>query len=324
MSEDIKSALEPTEAIRFEFRSSEEVRAQLEEGNSQSGFMRLSPELRNRIYQDTIPTSTRISVVARLDPKQISLLQVCRAIRKEAVPIFYGNTTFTFDLRIRANFQRAKFWLDALSPEAIASLRKIYVNSEPICCCKATSKHEPTRCRAWVDLDSARWSWCGFEGCRHCTSQDGARDVVCRIRDSCAKQTVRKEDIAELFEILRPIKAFEFSFEVAKDGGGKATFQDRPIRFGSPEAKPAAGREIKQPRSRRRNAGARSSDMISPSSEYETAHPTAPSETGRDSNEWKDPESDDESSQLAPFDVFKDFNKKLRNALDDPMQDCVP
>jgi hypothetical protein len=156
--------------------------------------------------------------------------------------------------------------------------------------------------------------------------QERAKYVVLKIYGKCVKQAVRKEDIAELFEVLRPIKAFDFSFEVAKDGAGKATFQDRPRQFGSSEmkAKPATAREIKQPRTRRRIAGARSSDVMPSSTVEKMVEPTAVSETIRDSNQWMAAESDQESVQLAPFDVFKDLDRKLRNALDDPMQDGVP
>ena len=305
----------------------ESLRAEREDDNCKSGFLRLSPELRNRIYQDTIPTTTRISVVGRVDRKQISLLQVCRAIRNETVPIYYGNTTFTFDLRTRVNFQKATSWLDGLSSDAVASVRKIYVNSDPSCCCTATRKEEKTgRCQAWVDLDSTRWSFCGFEGCKICSLQERAKYVVLKIHARCVKQAVQKEDIAELFEVMRPIKAFDFSFEVAKDGVGKATFQDRPRYFGSQEAKakPPIGREIKQPRTRRRIAGPRSSDVMPSSAERKTGELTAPPKTGHDSSQWMDPESEQDNVQLAPFDVFKHLDRKLRNALDDPTQDCVP
>jgi hypothetical protein len=275
--------------------SCEKQRAQREEENWKSGFLRLSPELRNRIYQDTIPTTTRISVVARVDKKQINLLQLCRAIRNETVPIFYGNTTFTFDLRTRPNFQRAKSWLDGLSPEAIASLRKLYVLSDVNCCCKEASKNEkPASLHAWVDVEAGKWSQYGYHGCKCCSSQEGARDVVRKIQHSVTKQNVRREELAELLEIMRPIRAFDFSFEVAKDGEGKATFETRPKLFGQVIAKTDAGkasalvvrgREIKQPRTRRRS-GMRVSDMMASLPAVEAQTPEAlqedPSEVGKE------------------------------------------
>jgi hypothetical protein len=265
--------------------SCEQQRAEREEENWKSGFLRLSPELRNRIYQDTIPTSTRISVVARVDKKQINLLQLCRAIRNETVPIFYGNTTFTFDLRTRLNFQRAKSWLDGLSPEAIASLRKLYVLSDVNCCCKEASKNEkPASLHAWVDVEAGKWSQYGYHGCKCCSSQEGARDVVRKIQYSVTKQNVRREDLAELLEIMRPIRAFDFSFEVAKDGEGKATYETRPKLFGQVIGKtqvgeastPAVrGREIRQPRTRRRS-GMRMSDMMNALPDIKAAEQESP------------------------------------------------
>jgi hypothetical protein len=265
--------------------SCEKLRAEREEENWKSGFLRLSPELRNRIYQDTIPTTTRISVVARVDKKQINLLQLCRAIRNETVPIFYGNTTFTFDLRTRLNFQRAKSWLDGLSPEAVASLRKLYVLSDVNCCCKEASKNEkPASLHAWVDVEAGKWSQYGYHGCKCCSSQEGARDVVRKIQHSVTKQNVRREDLAELLEIMRPIRAFDFSFEVAKDGEGKATYETRPRLFGQVIAKTQVGeastpvvrgREIKQPRTRRRS-GMRMSGVMNALPDVKAAEQESP------------------------------------------------
>lgn len=245
-------------------RSDDEERVQREKDNWTCGFLKLSPELRNRIYQDTIPTSTRISVVSRLAKTEISLLQVCRAIRSETVPIFYGNTTFTFDLRTRPNFSKAKSWVDGLSPAATASLRKIYVQSDLNCCCKGVERgknDKSTSLCVWVDVENGKWTHYGYHGCRHCcgSGQEGAKDVAKRIASSVAKQDVRKQDLMELLDIAQPIKAFDFSFEVAKDGEGQAKFETRPRRFGvvgssSQVVASSVTRNIKQPRTRHRPA----------------------------------------------------------------------
>jgi hypothetical protein len=216
----------------------EAERAHREEDNSKCGFLRLSPELRNRIYQDTIPTTTRISVVARVARTEISLLQVCRAIRSETVPIFYGNTTFNFDLRTRANFQKATRFVDGLSQPAVASLRKIYVHSDLNCCCKGAERgknDKSTSLSAWIDVDRGKWSQYDYSGCRSChgSGQEGAKAIARKIACSVFKQNVQKQDLVDLFEIMRPIKAFDFSFEVAKDGEGQATFETRPREFGA-------------------------------------------------------------------------------------------
>lgn len=245
---------------------SEADRTQREEDNCKCGFLRLSPELRNRIYQDTIPTSTRISVVARVSRTEINLLQVCRAIRNETVPIFYGNTTFNFDLRTRSNFSKAMSWVNGLSPAAVASLRKIYVHSDMNCCCKGVERgknDKSTSLTVWVDVDRNRWSNYDYDGCRSChgSGQEGARDIARRIAHRVLKQKVRKQDLTELFEIMRPIRAFDFSFEVAKDGEGHATYEMRPKVFGATGTSKQGSivsphialRAIKQPKSRHRS-----------------------------------------------------------------------
>lgn len=243
----------------------EAERTEREEHNWKCGFLRLSPELRNRIYQDTIPTSTRISVVARVARTEINLLQVCRAIRSETVPIFYGNATFNFDLRTRPNFSKAKAWVDGLSQPAVASLRKIYVHSDLNCSCKGHERGKNDKSiplSVWIDVDRGKWSQYDYVGCRNCrgSGQEGAKDIARRVAGSVLKQNVQKQDLVELFEIMRPIKAFDFSFEMAKDGEGQATFETRPRAFGasgtskkgaivSPKL---AERNIKQPRTRHR------------------------------------------------------------------------
>ena len=248
----------------------ETIRAQREDSNLLSGLLRLSPELRNKIYNLTIPTTTRISIVSKVSQNEISLLQLCRFVRTETVPIFYGNTTFTFDLRTRPNFQRAKAWLEGLSPDAVKCLRKIYVQSDVNCYCKDASKNEkPTHLNAWVDMDGSKWSQSGYSGCKCCSSQEGAKDVVWKIQQTAVCQDVRKEDLFELLEILRPIRAFDFSFQVAKDGEGSATFDARARVFGTgiPGAKgedTLVIRPKKQPRTQRRSGARRSDAALSP------------------------------------------------------------
>lgn len=181
------------------------------------------------------------------------------------MPIFYGNATFTLDLRDRPNFQKAKKWLQGLSPDAIASLRKIYFQSDFSCGCKGTNKNDKSQyLSAWVDMERVKWYQHGYNGCRHCygSAQERAKSLVSRIARSVEKQSVRRQDLEELIEVLRPIRAFEFSFAIAKDGEGKATFETRANPFGSPVANyqiKSAGssvmdkRSIKQPRTKRRS-----------------------------------------------------------------------
>lgn len=225
--------------------------------------------------------STRISVVARVARTEISLLQLCRPIRDETVPIFYGNTTFSLDLRIRPNFQRAKSWLHGLSPQAIANLRKVYVHSDVSCCCsKGDNKDTKIITQdAWADADAGRGSQYGYRGCRVCGGEESVKEVARRIYSGARKQKVRSADLEALLEVMRPMRTFDFSFEVARDGEGKATFEATSKLFGLPMTKTMAGsesslvireREIKQPRNSRRS-GARMSDTLSASPAGKTA-----------------------------------------------------
>jgi hypothetical protein len=83
---------------------------------------------------------------------------------------------------------------------------------------------------------------------------------------------------------MRPIRAFDFSFEVAKDGEGKATYETRPKLFGQVIANTQVGeastpvvrgREIKQPRTRRRS-GMRMSGMMNALPDVKAAEQESP------------------------------------------------
>ena len=229
-------------------------RATREQQNLKAGLLRLSPELRNRIYNDVIPTSARISVLSALLPNQIALLQVCRTIRAETVPIFYGNTMFNFDIRSKSNYVRATSWLHGLSDEAVRSLRKIYFYSNLLCYCKAAGTRDSCgKFEAWIDIDWEKWRRCGAAVDRCSNHNDDSKVEAAKAQASkilgCAlEQAVKKEDVLELLEIMRPVSAYEFSFEVAKAGARQAFKSAPPYLEGT---KLPIWRKIMQPKSRR-------------------------------------------------------------------------
>ena len=228
----------------------EQERAQRERDNSEVGFLRLSPELRNRIYKDTIPASARISVLERLSQKEISVLQLCRTIRKETVPIFYGKSLFSFDLRSKTNFTRAKSWVDSLSPDAVASLRRLYFQSSISCHCQDARTKSPCKnLYAWVDVGSdVHWSRYGVDADKCCTKTDAARAQVRKIKGMALKQAVHKQDLLDLLEIMRPILAYEFPFDMARIGAYQA-FQTSP--WQTAQTNLVMRRQIKHARAKR-------------------------------------------------------------------------
>lgn len=96
-----------------------------------ANFLSLPAELRNKIYSYTFPCDLSTS----WNPDQrfwhrryyckctgLALLRVCRQIRADTLPIFYGNHTLCFDAYNRAFLED---WLNITAPEAIANIQRI-------------------------------------------------------------------------------------------------------------------------------------------------------------------------------------------------------
>lgn len=73
--------------------------------------MRLTAELRNRIYLDILPNRTLMTILngCRIFHKaEILLLHLFRTIRFEVILIIFGRPRFCFDLTLQVNYVRAK------------------------------------------------------------------------------------------------------------------------------------------------------------------------------------------------------------------------
>lgn len=92
-----------------------------------SPFARLPPELRNHIYFLALVNSDQTQVKRRISKfwKAPSLLQTCSQIRTEALPIHYGNNTFTI-IHWDA-LEAIEIWLRAIGPNARGFLRKVHM-----------------------------------------------------------------------------------------------------------------------------------------------------------------------------------------------------
>ncbi|KAK3701914.1 hypothetical protein LTR37_015225 [Vermiconidia calcicola] len=67
----------------------EEVRAAREAENAKGALLRLPAELKNDIYERVLPRHSTIILDARRDPP---LTRVCRTIRNESLPIYFGQS----------------------------------------------------------------------------------------------------------------------------------------------------------------------------------------------------------------------------------------
>lgn len=61
-----------------------------------SKFQSLPAELRNRIYRETFNLDEPVTITSNVFPEP-ALLSVCKQLRKEASPIFYGEREFLID-----------------------------------------------------------------------------------------------------------------------------------------------------------------------------------------------------------------------------------
>ncbi|KAI5362078.1 hypothetical protein Slin15195_G057280 [Septoria linicola] len=103
----------------------------------------IPPELRNRIYDEVLVQPRSISLRYHGDNKQPPLLSVCRAIRSEAIGIYYNDNNFFLE----ACKCRGAFWLPFC--KLLAKYRKDGKAKLPTYIC-----HH----RGYLDEDNL-WAW---------------------------------------------------------------------------------------------------------------------------------------------------------------------
>lgn len=128
-------------------------------------FLDLSAELKNRIYTDVLifplPIELRANHCVRKDDRDgivyygnsllltgarhTALTRVCRQIRADTLPIFFGANTFRFtprsycseDGKTWCEDENGLCWVESLSEEAVGWIRRIYYRTG------ARSRHRP-------------------------------------------------------------------------------------------------------------------------------------------------------------------------------------
>lgn len=160
-----------------------------------------------QIYEEVLPTSTRVTDFERIRPFDLSLLHICRSICIETVPMLYGKCLFSFDLALKGGFARLLTRIEQLPRDAIASIRKLNVHSavQHYCVCSPKT-HNRKSIDVFFDRDSGKEGKVEARG--GCPGEGGPAElasvVLKRIYDSCAERAVRKEDLMQLLEIVRP------------------------------------------------------------------------------------------------------------------------
>ncbi|KAK3705646.1 hypothetical protein LTR37_013254 [Vermiconidia calcicola] len=128
----------------------EQDRAARELSNQNCHLVELAPELRNRIYGEVIPRDKEFTSAKRHDRQASGLMQACRSIRFETTPIFYHNSTFVFNMIYRYEYVSCISWLQALSSDALATMRKVNIKAHILC--YTHHRWGPWRC--WIDRGS--------------------------------------------------------------------------------------------------------------------------------------------------------------------------
>lgn len=118
----------------------EQDRADREQCNLHTGLFKLPAELRNKIYAMIVPCGSWLTFYARFKEQDIAALQICRAVRVDVIPMFYGDNSFAIDMRSASNAALAWQWLDSLSAEAVASIRKLRLTTIVDCSCEKPFK----------------------------------------------------------------------------------------------------------------------------------------------------------------------------------------
>lgn len=89
---------------------------------------RIPAEIRNRIYELVLVSDKPINATRRPRDAVNPLLQVCRQVRQEALPMFYSRNTFMHLVR-NANTAHLCLWLSSIGKQSCA-----FVNSLAVCC----------------------------------------------------------------------------------------------------------------------------------------------------------------------------------------------
>lgn len=94
----------------------------------------------------------------------IGVLQVCRAMRRETLPVFYGTNIFKFDSDLAFEGARGCAWLESLAQSSVGSLQRIHIQVFVFCRCehRVLKKHPEWRekCQAdWLERYTKLTIW---------------------------------------------------------------------------------------------------------------------------------------------------------------------
>ena len=174
--------------------------------------MSLPAELRNQIFEAVLPRRAWITVHDRRQPSGIAILQVCRAIRANTLPMYYGNNIFAMNLRTPWCRSLTHERLNSLSPAAIGALRILHFTSILQCSCTQAQRRSLSGSLVTITIDrhleeepfSINVRFCTYCDDRpvHIASQAWCLLHSMELEDEIG--TLIKADMFTLLELLKP------------------------------------------------------------------------------------------------------------------------
>lgn len=203
----------------------EQARAEREQANADTLLLLLPPELRNSIFISALthPSIYKFFVGPDACSTSSGILRVSRQIRKETLPLFYGQCCFTL---LQEDLYFGKTWLERIPTDALAFVRKISCNAK-------VDFWEPSRSTHYHQLkvnidrtsDGFRCSVvCGLEQCikenemlkLRCPAVERisalAAAVLNRTRSYIGSTESARKDLWELMKILSDAQREGLSF----------------------------------------------------------------------------------------------------------------
>lgn len=137
---------------------------------------------------------------------------MCRAIRKDAVPIAFGLSRMSFDIEDEFQYDKALEFLSALPNDIVSSLRRISVYACTNIVLRRRHRYRPF-VTASIDLDSNRFTAPDVSAMPRDDDDpvpdrlldfDAVKRVAQKVYDACKKRDLHKEDLLALLKILHP------------------------------------------------------------------------------------------------------------------------
>lgn len=132
-----------------------------------TGFLDLPAEIRNRIYSEILlgeeqgdlgPTHHVNDAIRELYREKRGIMQICRRIRDESLPMFYGGNCFCLDVSTALSFKTVMCWVSHIPGAPLAHIHSLLIKCKSMEVTVTISK-SCGRVTAWNRKDSCKDTW---------------------------------------------------------------------------------------------------------------------------------------------------------------------